>query len=31
MEEAIKDSDQVFHMASAVGVKMIMDHPVKNN
>lgn len=29
MEETIKDSDQVFHMASAVGVKLIMDHPVK--
>jgi len=29
MEELIKDSDQVFHMASAVGVKLIMDHPVR--
>ena len=29
MEELIKNSEQVFHMASAVGVKLIMDHPVK--
>lgn len=29
MEELIRESDRVFHMASAVGVKLIMDHPVK--
>jgi len=29
MEDLIKESDQVFHMASAVGVKLIMDHPVR--
>jgi UDP-glucose 4-epimerase len=29
MEELIRDSDRVFHMASAVGVKLIMDHPVR--
>ena len=29
MEELIRDSDRVFHMASAVGVKLIMEHPVK--
>ncbi len=29
MEELIRDSDRVFHMASAVGVKLIMDQPVK--
>ncbi len=29
MEELIRESDRVFHMASAVGVKLIMEHPVK--
>lgn len=29
MEELIRESDRVFHMASAVGVKLIMDQPVK--
>ncbi|HXF43709.1 MAG TPA: GDP-mannose 4,6-dehydratase, partial [Pyrinomonadaceae bacterium] len=29
MEELIRDSDRVFHMASAVGVKLIMEHPVR--
>lgn len=29
MEELIRDTDRVFHMASAVGVKLIMEHPVK--
>ncbi len=29
MEELIRDTDRVYHMASAVGVKLIMDHPVK--
>jgi len=29
MEELIRETDRVFHMASAVGVKLIMDHPVK--
>jgi UDP-glucose 4-epimerase len=29
MEELIRETDQVFHMASAVGVKLIMEHPVK--
>ena len=29
MEELIRDSDRVFHMASAVGVKLIMEQPVK--
>jgi UDP-glucose 4-epimerase len=29
MEELIRESDRVFHMASAVGVKLIMDHPVR--
>ncbi len=29
MEELVRDSDRVFHMASAVGVKLIMEHPVK--
>ncbi len=29
MEELIRDSDRVFHLASAVGVKLIMEHPVK--
>lgn len=29
MEELIKDSDRVFHMASAVGVKLIMERPVQ--
>lgn len=29
MEELIRDADRVFHMASAVGVKLIMEHPVR--
>lgn len=29
MEELIKESDRVFHMASAVGVKLIMERPVQ--
>ena len=29
MEELIRGSDRVFHMASAVGVKLIMEQPVK--
>lgn len=29
MEELIRDTDRVFHMASAVGVRLIMEHPVK--
>lgn len=29
MESLIKDVDRVFHMASAVGVKLIMEQPVK--
>lgn len=29
MEELIRESDRVFHMASAVGVKLIMEHPVR--
>ena len=29
MEELIRETDRVFHMASAVGVKLIMEHPVK--
>jgi UDP-glucose 4-epimerase len=29
MEDLIRDTDRVYHMASAVGVKLIMDHPVK--
>ena len=29
MEELIRETDRVFHMASAVGVRLIMDHPVK--
>jgi len=29
MEELIRESDRVFHMASAVGVRLIMEHPVK--
>jgi UDP-glucose 4-epimerase len=29
MEEMIRDSDRVLHMASAVGVKLIMEHPVR--
>jgi len=29
MEELIRDSDRVFHMASAVGVRLIMEQPVK--
>ncbi|NNE98427.1 MAG: NAD-dependent epimerase/dehydratase family protein [Pyrinomonadaceae bacterium] len=29
MEELIRDTDRVFHMASAVGVKLIMERPVK--
>jgi UDP-glucose 4-epimerase len=29
MEELIRDADRVFHMASAVGVKLIMERPVQ--
>jgi UDP-glucose 4-epimerase len=29
MEDLIRETDRVFHMASAVGVKLIMEHPVK--
>lgn len=29
MEELIRESDRVFHLASAVGVKLIMEQPVK--
>ena len=29
MEELIRESDRVFHMASAVGVRLIMEQPVK--
>jgi UDP-glucose 4-epimerase len=29
MEELIRDTDRVYHMASAVGVKLIMEHPVR--
>jgi UDP-glucose 4-epimerase len=29
MEELIRETDSVFHMASAVGVRLIMEHPVK--
>jgi len=29
MEQLIRESDQVYHMASAVGVKLIMEQPVK--
>lgn len=29
MEELVRGADRVFHMASAVGVRLIMDHPVK--
>ncbi len=29
MEGLIRDTDRVFHMASAVGVKLIMEQPVK--
>ncbi len=29
MEELIRDTDRVFHMASAVGVRLIMEQPVK--
>ncbi len=29
MEGLIRDTDRVFHMASAVGVRLIMEHPVK--
>ena len=29
MEELIRDADRVFHMASAVGVRLIMEQPVK--
>jgi UDP-glucose 4-epimerase len=29
MEDLIRDADRVFHMASAVGVKLIMEHPVR--
>lgn len=29
MEELVRDSDRVFHMASAVGVRLIMEQPVQ--
>ncbi|MCO6512211.1 MAG: GDP-mannose 4,6-dehydratase [Aridibacter famidurans] len=29
MEELIRESDRVYHMASAVGVKLIMERPVR--
>lgn len=29
MEELIRDADRVFHLASAVGVRLIMEQPVK--
>lgn len=29
MEELIRDTDRVFHMASAVGVRLIMENPVR--
>src|SRR4029077_9770265 len=29
MEELIRDGDRVYHMASAVGVRLIMEQPVK--
>jgi UDP-glucose 4-epimerase len=29
MEELIRDTDQVYHMASAVGVRLIMERPVQ--
>jgi UDP-glucose 4-epimerase len=29
MEELIRETDSVFHMASAVGVKLIMERPVR--
>ena len=29
MEELIRETDQVYHMASAVGVRLIMEQPVK--
>lgn len=29
MEELVRDADRVFHMASAVGVRLIMEQPVK--
>ena len=29
MEELIRDTDRVYHMASAVGVRLIMEQPVK--
>ncbi|MEO6588033.1 MAG: NAD-dependent epimerase/dehydratase family protein, partial [Pyrinomonadaceae bacterium] len=29
MEDLIRDTDRVFHMASAVGVRLIMEHPVQ--
>lgn len=29
MEELIRDTDRVFHMASAVGVRLIMERPVQ--
>ena len=29
MEELVRETDRVYHMASAVGVRLIMEHPVK--
>src|ERR1044072_1033223 len=31
MEELIRETDRVYHMASAVGVRLIMEQPVKTN
>jgi UDP-glucose 4-epimerase len=29
MEELVRETDRVYHMASAVGVRLIMEHPVQ--
>jgi UDP-glucose 4-epimerase len=29
VKELVKNADRVFHLASAVGVKLIIDHPIK--
>ena len=29
MEELVREADRVYHLASAVGVRLIMEHPVK--
>ena len=31
MEELIRDTDRVYHMASAVGVRLIMERPVQDD